>query len=63
MGNQNSIQRINFEDIQYAINNKNKYVIINTIPSCDQDCLIPNTIDIKNEESIINNLISSLSSN
>jgi hypothetical protein len=58
MGNQNSIQRINFEDIQYAIKNKNKYVIINTIPSCDQDCLIPNTIDIKNEESIINNLIS-----
>jgi len=58
MGNQNSIQRINFEDIQYAIKNKNKYVIINTISSCDQDCLIPNTIDIKNEESIINNLIS-----
>ena len=58
MGNQNSIQRINFEDIQYAIKNKNKYIIINTLPSSEQDCLIPNTIDIKNEESIINNLIS-----
>ena len=58
MGNQSSIQRINFEDIQYAIKNKNKYVIINTILSSEQDCLIPNTIDIKNEESIINNLIS-----
>ena len=58
MGNQSSIQRINFEDIQYAIKNKNKYVIINTILSSEQDCLIPNKIDIKNEESIINNLIS-----
>ncbi len=58
MGNQSSIQRINFEDIQYAIKNKNNYVIINTIMSSEQYCLIPNTIDVKNEEFIINNLIS-----
>ena len=58
MGNQSSIQRLNFEDIQDTIKNKNKYVIINTLPISEQMCLIPNTIDISSEESTINNLVS-----
>lgn len=58
MGNQPSIQRLNFEDIQDTIKNKNKYIIINTLSISEQMCLIPNTIDINNEESVINNLVS-----
>ena len=36
MGNQPSIQRLNFEDIQDAIKNNNKYTIINTLPTSQQ---------------------------
>ena len=52
------MNKINFEDIQDTIKNKNKYVIINTLPISEQMCLIPNTIDISSEESTINNLMS-----
>lgn len=58
MGNQQSIQRFNFEDIQTAINNKDRYVIINTLAISEQQCLIPNTIIFTEEENIINELIS-----
>ena len=58
MGNQSSIQRLNFEDIQESIKNKNNYIIINTLSNNSQDCLIPNTILSKNEETIINNMLS-----
>ena len=46
MGNQSSIQRLNFEDIQDTIKNKNDYIIINTLSANIQECLIPNTIYI-----------------
>ena len=58
MGNQQSIQRFNFEDIQTAINNKDRYIIINTLAISEQQCLIPNTIIFNEEENIINELIS-----
>ena len=58
MGNQSSIQRLNFEDIQESIKNKNNYIVINTLSNNSQDCLIPNTILSKNEETIINNMLS-----
>jgi hypothetical protein len=59
MGNQtsSSIHRLNFEDIQEAIKNKDKYIIINTLASNNQSCLLPNTIDFKQEETIINQLM------
>ena len=60
MGNQSSsIHQLNFEDIQEAIKNKGKYVIINTLSSNNQSCLLPNTIDLREEESIINQLLTS----
>lgn len=60
MGNQSSsIHQLNFEDIQEAIKNKGKYVVINTLSSNNQSCLLPNTIDLREEESIINKLLSS----
>ena len=62
MGGVNSIQKINYEDIQYFISNSsfvnnNSYLIINTLSHYKQDCLIKNTINCKEEESIINNLL------
>ena len=60
MGNQSSsVNQLNFEDIQEAIKNKGKYMIINTLSSNNQSCLLPNTIDLREEESIINKLLSS----
>ena len=58
MGNQSSIQRLNFEDIQDSIKNKNNHIIINTLSNNIQECLIPNTIHCKDEENIINNMLS-----
>ena len=57
MGNQNSIQRINFEDIQHILKNRETYCLINTLPNNNQECLIPNTVSIDKEESYINELL------
>ena len=57
MGNQNSIQRINFEDIQHIIKNKETYCMINTLHNNNQGCLIPNTITSDQEETILNKLL------
>ena len=54
---ESSINKINFEDMIFAINHTNKYIIINTLPIQEQDCLIKNTISIDQEERIINDLI------
>lgn len=61
MGNEISISKIGYEDVQYAI--KNNYIIINSLPSNKQKCLIENTIDYNEEETIINSLISELNCN
>lgn len=63
MGNHSSIERINFEDIQESIKNKEKYIIINTLPITMQECLIFNTINYTQEEQIINGLINGLVKN
>jgi hypothetical protein len=55
MGNQTSVNKINFEDMQYAI--KNQFIIINTLSATEQDCLIKGTIHSNNETDIINNYI------
>ena len=57
MGNTNSMNKINFEDIQYSLNNSDNYLIINTLTENEQDCLLPNTITPEKEIAIINNLI------
>lgn len=57
MGNiQSSVNKINFEDMQYAINDKS-YILVNTLNVSEQECLINNTIKSDNEEKIINELI------
>ena len=57
MGNSQSIQKINFEDIQYVLKNLNTYLLINTLSISEQNCLIPNTVNIDKEEDLINKLI------
>jgi len=54
MGNSQSMQKINFEDIQTAFKNPNIYLLINTLPDSEQDCLILNTIPAHKEEQVIN---------
>ena len=54
MGNTLSCKTVNFEDLQECIFKKDNYLIINTLPSNQQSCLIKNTSTIDKEEKIIN---------
>lgn len=53
MGNSTSIKKINFEDIQTSIKDNNT-IIISTLNSKLQNCLIKGTILLNNEEKVIN---------
>ncbi len=54
MGNTQSIQKINFEDMQTVTKNPEIYLLINTLPISDQQCLIRGTISCEQEEHAIN---------
>ena len=58
MGNTVSVRKVNFEDLQYGIKNKHKCILINTLSSNEQGCLIKNTIPIESEEKLINKYLS-----
>ena len=61
MGNDlSNIKKLNYEDMQFAI--KMGYIVINTMPTNMQHCLIRGTVPIKEEEVVMNGLISSASS-
>ena len=57
MGNIQNIQKVHFEDLQNSINHNNEVILINTLKSIHQSCLIYNTIQIDSEEDIINELL------
>jgi hypothetical protein len=58
MGNKMSTSiKINYEDIQYVLKNPEGHLLINTLSETEQECLISNTMNIKNEENIINSCI------
>jgi hypothetical protein len=57
MGQSQSIQKNNFEDIQYTFNNKEDHILINTLHETRQDCLIMGTISFNREAELINNFI------
>jgi len=57
MGNSQSIRKINFQDIQYIIRLPERHIMINTLPVSEQDCLLPNTMNIHKEEELINQLL------
>jgi len=54
MGNSQSSIKINYEDVQFIIKNPEGHLLINTLSSSEQNCLILNTINFNNEENIIN---------
>lgn len=58
MGNtQSSTKKVNYEDMQYILKNREKHVLINTLNKDEQDCLLPNTLDVHKEEEFINELL------
>lgn len=50
-------KQLSFEDIQFANQYSDQFIIINTLPISDQSCLIKNTISYIEEENVLNNLI------
>lgn len=54
MGNTQSMKKINFEDMQTVIKNSEIYLIVNTLPLSEQQCLIVHTTLASDEEAIIN---------
>ena len=56
MGATQSVKKINFEDMQSFIVDSN-IIIINTMPSTVQDCLIINTLKASDEANILNDLL------
>lgn len=62
MGNKSTIQRCNYEDIHSYLrnieNNRNNGLLINTLEQNMQHCLIPKTINYKEEETTINHYLS-----
>jgi rhodanese-related sulfurtransferase len=55
--NQSNSQKINFEDMQFAIKNSESHLIINTLNENEQKCLILNTLPAHEEENVINKLL------
>ena len=49
--------KISFEDIQFAIAKPSDFIIINTLPTTKQHCLIESTISYEKEEDIVNDLL------
>ena len=56
MGSSQSVRKINFEDMQSFIKD-HEIIIINTMPSAIQDCLILNTIKASEETSLLNEIL------
>ena len=54
MGNATTINKVNFEDLQWIIKGQTPYLLINTLNKTKQNCLIQGTIPIDQEVSIIN---------
>ena len=54
-----NIEKIGFEDVQHIYKYPQKYILINTLPINDQECLIYNTLSYDKEEQTINSLLQS----
>lgn len=58
MGNKTPTSiKTNFEDVQYILSHPEGHILINTLSDSEQECLILQTMNIHNEETIINNCI------
>ena len=54
MGNTVSCKKVNYEDVQECVSNKDRFIVINTLSVNEQNCLIKNTVPSQKEEAIIN---------
>ena len=54
MGQAPSVRKVNFEDVQYAIKQRQNYLLINTLDMNEQGCLISKTVPVNNEDNLIN---------
>jgi len=64
MGNTQSINKTNFEDIQQLLSTKSEqYLLINTLKLEEQDCLILTTMPYNKEEHVINDYIKNINKN
>jgi hypothetical protein len=54
MGNSQSFQKVNFEDVQYAIKHSDTHILINTLGENDQACLISGSVLASQEEAFMN---------
>jgi hypothetical protein len=57
MGQTQSINKLNYEDILYIIQNPTDFTLINTMSLLEQECLIPTTIPATREETVLNGLL------
>ena len=49
--------KLSFEDVQFAIQHNDQFILINTLPLNEQTCLIKKTVPYQEEETIINSLL------
>lgn len=56
-----TLQKADFEDVKYAIQNPSKIFLINTMSSLEQDVLIQQSVHSRDEEKVINNLLNNFS--
>lgn len=52
-----TIKKVGFEDVLHATSHPHKYILINTLPANNQECLINGTTPISMEEEEINNML------
>ena len=52
-----SYKRITFKDVQHALRDPSRFVLINTLSVTEQDCLINNTMPYDLEERTMNELL------
>ena len=64
MGNKQSIQKVNFEDIQNILSHKQSQsekniILINTLENTSdaQSCILPTTVPFSEEEKVINHFL------
>ena len=48
---------LGFEDIQFAIQHPEQFILLNTLSSSDQACLLLHTVLITMEETVVNDMI------
>jgi hypothetical protein len=49
--------KIGFEDVLFAIQHPERFLIINTLSASEQDCLIANTLSMEEEERVVNEML------